>query len=413
MFFNMPKVLVVSGEPSGDVFAGGLISSLKKLDASVNLDIYAMGGKNCSEAGAELIADIKELSVMGFTEVLLKLKTIKKVLNSLSKWIKLNKPDAVILVDFPSFNFKIAKLANKLKIPVIYFIPPKIWASRYGRINFIKKYIKFVITIFPFEQEIYKKEGVESYYFGNPLYVLNKKDAYGHNTHVKSSVLSEDGETDLEAEKADCKKLPNPNLNGKYPIISFLPGSRKTELKYHSQRIIDSILRIKSAYKDAFFIFPFRKEIDFSYFKNVIESNAAIKNDMYLFTDSIGFALSSSDLIITASGTASLEACFYGKPVIIFYYLNYLTYILAKILVRVKYAGLINILAGDLIVPELIESEFTPQNVFKEADKFLKDEEYRKNALNKRAAVVSALDAGVNPFDAAAGLIYDKMIRYA
>ncbi len=392
------KILIVSGEPSGDVFAGGLISSLKKIEKIKNLDdngvttdIYAMGGKNSADAGAELIADIKELSVMGFTEVILKLKTIKKVLKNISLWIESNKPDAVILVDFPSFNFKIAKFAAKLKIPVVYFIPPKIWASRYGRIKFIKKYIKFVITIFPFEQDIYKKEGVESYYFGNPLYILNKKD-------ILSADLSEDVET---------QKL----LNGKYPIISFLPGSRKTELKYHSQRIIDSALKIKSAYKDAFFIFPFRKEIDFSYFKDAVENNPGFKKNMYLFADSISFALSSSDLIITASGTASLEACFYGKPVIIFYYLNYLTYIIAKILVRIKYAGLINILAGEEVAPELIESKFNPENLFTEADKFLKDEEYRKNALKKISAVVSTLeDAGVDPFDAAAGIIYDKII---
>jgi lipid-A-disaccharide synthase len=403
MFFKMHKILVVCGEPSGDVFAGGLISSLKKIEnikklagEAISLNIYAMGGKNCAEAGAELISDIKELSVMGFTEVLLKLKTIKKVLKNISLWIESNKPDAVILVDFPSFNFKIAKLSNKLKIPVVYFIPPKIWASRYGRIKFIKKYIKLVITIFPFEQDIYKKEGVESYYFGNPLYVLKKKDLSSASVD-----LSGDSET---------KKL----LKGKYPIISFLPGSRKTELKYHSQRIIDSILRIKSAYKDAFFIFPFRKEIDFSYFKNMISaSNPALKKDMYMFTDSIGFALSSSDLIITASGTASLEACFYGKPVIIFYYLNYLTYILAKILVRIKYAGLINILAGEETAPELIESKFNAENVFKEADKFLKDEKYRENVLKKISYVVSTLDAGVDPFDAAAGIIYDKIIKYA
>ena len=382
MFFNMPKILVVSGEPSGDVFAGGLISSLKKIDK--NLYFYAMGGKNCADAGAELIADIKELSVMGFTEVFFKLKTIKKVLNSVLGWIKSNKPDAVILVDFPSFNFKIAKFAYKLNIPAVYFIPPKIWASRYGRINFIKKYIKFVITIFPFEQDIYKKEGVESYYFGNPLYVIN-------------------------AVKPAEEKIKT-ELAGKYPVISFLPGSRKTEIRYHSKRIIGSILLIKAAYKDAFFIFPFRKEIDFSYFKSALRDNN-IPTEWYAFTDSMSLALSSSALIVAASGTASLEACFYEKPVIIVYYLNYLTYILAKILVKIKYAGLINILANDLIVPELIESEFTPQNVFKEADKFLKNEGYRKSVLSKISAVISMLDAGVNPFDAAADVIYDKILK--
>ncbi len=134
---------------------------------------------------------------------------------------------------------------------------------------------------------------------------------------------------------------------------------------------------------------------------------------MYIFTDSIGFALSSSDLIITASGTASLEACFYGKPVIIFYYLNYLTYILAKMLVKIKYAGLINILAGEEVVPELIESKFNPENVFKEADKFLKDEKYRLKTLEKISTLISSLDVGVDPFDAAADIIYDKMKKYA
>ncbi|MHB1546902.1 MAG: lipid-A-disaccharide synthase [bacterium] len=379
----MPKVLVISGEPSGDVFAGGLISSLRKLDK--NIYFYAMGGKNCADAGAELIADIKELSVMGFTEVLFKLKTIKNVLNKVFEWIEINKPKAIILVDFPSFNFKIAKFAYKLKIPTVYFIPPKIWASRYGRISFIKKYIKFVINIFPFEQDIYAKEGVESYYFGNPLYVLNKKDA-------------------AFDEKMQIK------LSGKYPVIAFLPGSRKTELKYHSKRITRSIILIKSAYRDAFFIFPFRKEINSSYFKAVLK-NSPIPDEWYSFTDSMSYALSSSDLIVTASGTASLEACFYGKPLIIVYYLNYLTYILAKILVKIKYAGLINILANDLIVPELIESKFTPRNVFKEVDKFLKDDGYRKSVLNKISGIISTLDAGVNPFSAAADIIYDKILK--
>ncbi|MDA8158561.1 MAG: lipid-A-disaccharide synthase [Deltaproteobacteria bacterium] len=387
----MPKVLIVSGEPSGDVFAAGLIPPLKKLNESIYF--YAMGGKNCAEAGAELIADIKELSVMGFIEVLFKLKTIKKLLNKVLEWIKLNKPEVIILVDFPSFNFKIAKFAYELGIPTVYFIPPKIWASRYGRINFIKKYIKFVINIFPFEQKIYNNEGVESYYFGNPLYVLNKKDGvFSSGADIKG------------AEKIKMK------VNGKYPVIAFLPGSRKTELKYHSKRIIESISLIKSEYKDAFFIFPFRKEINSSYFETVLK-NSNIPEEWYFFTDSMNIALSSSDVIVAASGTASLEACFYGKPIIIVYYLNYLTYILAKILVRIKYAGLINILGNDLIVPELIESKFTPLNVFSEVDKFLKNGEYKKSVLNKISGIISTLDAGVDPFDAAADIIYSKILK--
>ncbi len=392
----MSKILVVSGEPSGDAFASGLISSLKK--TGENISIYAMGGENCRKAGAELIADIKELSVMGFVEVLFKLKDIKKILNRLFEWIKLNEPAAIILTDFPSFNFKIAKFANQFNIPVVYYIPPKIWASRYGRIKFIKKYVKLVITIFPFEQNIYEKEGVKSYYFGNPLYVL-------HNEDMKASKIKEGKKENKEEGEKEI------NLKGKYPVITILPGSRKTELKYHSKRIIKSIILIKKFYKDAFFIFPFRKEIDSSYFGSALKNSGKISGNWYAFTDSVGFAFSSSDLIIAASGTASLEACFYEKPVIIFYYLNYLTYILAKILVKIKYAGLINILAGDFVVPELIESKFKPKNVFKEADKFLKEEDYRKSVVNKVSLVVSTLDKGVDPFDSAASVIYDNILK--
>ncbi len=381
----MAKVLIISGEPSGDLYASGLIKSLKSHNGAV--DFFAVGGENSGSAGAELIADIAGLSVMGFTEVVCKLKAIRKILNRVSGWITANKPDAVILVDFPSFNFKIAKLSNRLKIPVIYFIPPKIWASRYKRINFIKRYVKFVIVIFPFELDIYRNAGIEAYYFGNPLYGLFGKEQ-------------------KEAETGGIKNY----LSGRHPVVSFLPGSRKAELKYHADRIARSLILIKASHKNAFFIFPFRKGIDFSYFLSVIEDKN-IPKEWYAVTDSVRDALHYCDIAVVASGTASLEACFYNKPVIIVYYLNYLTYILAKILVKVKYIGLINILANDLIVPELIESKFTPENIYEEIDKFLKDDIYKKSVLDKISGAVSTLKTGDDPFEASAGIIYDKILK--
>ncbi len=375
----MAKVLIIAGELSGDIFASGLIKYIKKIKPGAMY--YAMGGENLKSEGAELIAGIGELSVMGFTEVICKIKTIKRVLKNVSSWIRLNKPDVVILVDFPSFNFKIAKLSHKLKIPVVYFIPPKIWASRYKRINFIKRYIKFVITIFPFELEIYKKAGIEAYYFGNPSYELEYK------------------------QEAQSKEM-----SGNYPVISFLPGSRKTELKYHANRIVRSLQLIKSAYKDAFFIFPFRKGIDSSYFAQALKKKN-ISQDWYIITDSVKDALASSDIIVAASGTASLEAGFYKKPVIIVYYLNFLTYLIANVLVRIKYIGLINIMANKLIVPELIESKFTPQNVFTEIDKILRDDLYKNSMIDEISNVISTLKTSVNPLEASANLIYDKILK--
>jgi len=175
----LTKVLIITGELSGDIFAAGLIKHLKKINPETSY--HAMGGENLKSEDVELIADIGELAVMGFTEVICRIKTIKRVLETILKWISINKPDIVILVDSPSFNFKIAKFASRLNIPVVYFIPPKIWASRYKRINFIKKYIEFVIVIFPFELEIYKKAGIEAYYFGNPLY----RSIYEHTIKLK------------------------------------------------------------------------------------------------------------------------------------------------------------------------------------------------------------------------------------
>lgn len=376
----MTKVLIVSGELSGDIFASGLIKYLKKIKPEAMY--YAMGGENLKSEGAELIASIDELAIMGFTEVICKIKTIKRVLKSVSNWIRLNRPDVIILVDFPSFNFKIARLSHKLNIPVVYFIPPKIWASRYKRINFIKRYIKFVITIFPFELEIYKKAGIEAYYFGNPLYELKYKHIIIESKEKKDN----------------------------YPVISFLPGSRKTELKYHTNRIIKSLRLIKSIYKDAFFIFPFRKGIDTSYFIRMLKKKN-VPPDWYTTKGSVDDALASSDIIVVASGTASLEAGFYKKPIIIVYYLNFLTYIMAKVLVSVKYIGLINILANKLVVPELIELKFTPKNVFIEIDKILKDDFYKNSITNEISNIISTLKTDVNPLEASANLIYDKTLK--
>lgn len=376
------KLLVVSGEPSGDLFASGLINSFKQIYPEVSL--YAMGGSNCSAAGAEIIADSGRVAVMGFIEVISRIKVISGVLKKVSDWIYKNRPDAVVLVDFPSFNFKVARLCSRLGIPVVYFIPPKIWASRYGRIKFIKRHIKFVITIFPFEKKIYLDAGVEAYYFGNPLYRVYKEEAAGQGRAVTAAA-------------------------GTRPVFALLPGSRKTELKYHSARFAQSMLLIRKNYEDAFFIIPFRKGIDFSIFTDELK-RAGIPEKCYRTTDSVSEALTVSDIAIVASGTASLEACFYGKPLIIVYYLNRVTYMLAKILVKIKYAGLINILAGEMIVTELLESDFTPKNVLRESERFLKDKSYTEKFLKRISGVVDTLKGDSNPYDAAAGIIYDKII---
>ena len=377
----MGKILIVSGELSGDWLACGLIKEFKKIKPDA--DFYAMGGENLKSEGVEIIADLNELAVMGFIEVVLKISIIKKILKRVLAWIKLNEPDLIILVDFPTFNFKIAKYAHQLNIPVVYYVPPKIWASRYKRIYFIKKYIKFVIAIFPFEINIYEEKGIKVYYCGNPLqYRLNK---------LQKTVK--------------INNIDNRNLKKKhYPIISFLPGSRKSELKYHSSRIAESAKLILFNYPDALFIFPFRKGIDVSVLEKELDKSKLPK-ETYNISNYFEESLLQSDIIIVASGTASLEAAMFKKPIIIVYYLNYFTYLIAKIIVTVKDIGLINIIAGKRIVPELIESQFTPENVYNETVKYLKNDEYRKTVISEIEKTVSALDSAKNPFKETAEII--------
>ncbi len=375
----MAKILVVTGELSGDWLASGLIRALKELRPDIYF--YAVGGNNLRSAGAEIITGIGELSVMGFTEVLFRLKTIRSALKNVSGWIRANRPDIVILVDFPTFNFKIAKLANSMNIPIVYYIPPKIWASRYKRINFIKKYVNLVILIFPFELQMYKNKGIDAYYAGNPLQNIT-------NTITK-------------------KDRPVIKSEQKYPVISFLPGSRSAELKHHSLKIIKTIELIRLRYPRAFFIFPFKKGIDKSYLIDKL-SKAKLQESCYRITDMTGEAFSESDVIVVASGTASLEAAFYNKPVIIIYSLNYLSYVLAKILVRLKYIGLINILAGRQIVPEFIQKNFKPDNVYNEIVKYLEDEKYKKRVLIEIESVILSLKTKNDPYKTAAAIILEK-----
>jgi lipid-A-disaccharide synthase len=380
------KILIVSGELSGDWLASGLIKEFKKLRPDT--DFYAMGGENLKSEGAEIIADINELAVMGLAEVILKIPAIRKILKRILIWLKVNKPDLVILVDFPTFNFKIAKYAYQLNIPAVYYVPPKLWASRYKRIYFIKKYIKFVLVIFPFEVKIYQDKGITAYYSGNPLkYRLDEL------------------QKTININKFDINtNFKNKNYEKKYPVISFLPGSRKSELKYHSTRLVRTAELILSNYPNALFIFPFRKGIDSSILEKAL-ANSKLPKKSYYISNYFEDSLLQSDLIIVASGTASLEAAMFKKPVIIVYYLNYLTYLIAKLIVKVKDIGLINIIAGTRVVPELVESQFTAENVYKETAKYLKNDEYRKMVISKIEETISVLDSIKNPFKETAEII--------
>ncbi|MGB9596674.1 MAG: lipid-A-disaccharide synthase [Candidatus Poribacteria bacterium] len=363
-----PKIMLVAGEASGDLHCARLASKLKELCPSVML--FGMGGKLMSEADVEINYDISDLSVMGITEVLGKLPIILKRLKSLKSLMEEHKPDAVVFVDFPDFNMRLLPFAYKKRIPIIYYIPPKAWAWRKKRAYTIAKYTSAVASIFPFEAKIYKSAGANVHYVGHPLLDFSKPSMSKEETLEKFNISSDK------------------------PIIGLMPGSRKKEVKRLLQIMIDSAKMIKAEIKDCQFILPVAHTIPRDMIPQISDPPITLVDSTDVYN-----MMSITDLIIMASGTATLEATFSLAPMIVIYKVSFLSWIVMKNLVNpnIKSTALPNIIADKEIVPELLQSKADAKNIAKIAVRLLKNpnelEDQRKelkkviDQLGERGAV--------------------------
>ncbi len=333
------KALIIAGEVSGDTFAASIASELKK--QTNNLDIFAIGGEQVKSAGAVLLEDMSELTVVGLTEVVKHLPHVFKVLSKVKNFLKKEKPDFVILIDYPDFNFKVAKLAYNEQIPVFYFVSPQIWAWRRGRVNFIKKYIKKLFVIFPFEVNFYKKYNVNVQFVGNPL-----------------------------AEKIKNFKQENKPSQNRAFTVALLPGSRTGEINKLLEIILEAAIIIKRKYPYTEFSLPIASTLDIEILSAKIKQKTPF---VKIYEGNSYNVINSANLVISASGTATLESALFGKPVIIVYKVNPLSYIIGKNLIKVPYIGMPNLLLGKCYNPELIQHAATPENIYIEVTKFLKN----------------------------------------
>ena len=323
----MKKIVIIAGEKSGDAYGGFLSKKLK--EKYPDLEIYSFGGDNLAKHSKQVV-DLLSHSVTGLVEVLAHLGKILKVFNQIIKEIDRIKPDLVIPIDFPDFNLRLIKKLNK-KYPIFYYVSPQLWAWRKGRINIIKKYVDKMVVLFKFEKEFYENNGVEALYFGHPLLEM------------------------IQKQDTPSKK-----------IISFMPGSRKNEIKKHlpvmseSKDIIETnlpgyefcVIKPKNITKDIYKeLGPNLKVVDYS--------TEAIQN---------------SEFIISASGTATVEIAILEIPYLIMYKVNSLTWLIIKKLVNLKFAGMVNILAGKKIIEELLQDKATPKNIAHSTLTTLKDE---------------------------------------
>ncbi|MFB0566759.1 MAG: lipid-A-disaccharide synthase [Candidatus Aminicenantaceae bacterium] len=348
----MNSILIIAGENSGEKYGASLVHQFKKINSSFTF--FGIGGKHMASQGVDIIFPMEELAVIGGVEIISHLPRIKAIFSRMEKEIAERKPAASVLIDSPDFNLRLAKRLKKLSIPVLYYISPTIWAWRKGRLKTIKKTIEKMLIIFPFEEKIYKSWGIPASYVGHPL-----------KEWVK---------TDLTRQEFFRKY----GLDSQKKLITLLPGSRKSELKYHMPVLIKAANKIKREFQTQF-VLVLAENLEAGVVQSFIPQGP---DELKILIEDNYNALAWSDLVLSACGTANLESALLETPLISFYRLSPLTYYAGVKFIRIKNYSIVNILAGEKIIPELIQRDFTPENILQEAKEILSSEEKRLEMIS-------------------------------
>jgi len=335
------KIAISAGEPSGDIHAAKLVMELSALNG--NIRFFGMGGENLEKAGVRIDIPMERVSVVGISEVISRIGDIYKAYRQFCRTIKKEKPDLLVVVDFPDFNFKLLKFAKKLSIPVIYYITPQVWAWRKGRVKFLEKHVDLALVIFPFEEGFLMENGVRTAYVGHPIldreYVLKPRKEF----------LEEAGIHDGER------------------LVALMPGSRNSEIDSHLPVLLSCVEEMNRTFSSLKFVIPKAPNVSEKSWNVKFPPNCRLVDNRYYEV------LAYSDLAAVASGTASLEAALFGLPSVVFYSLNPLTYFLGRKLVSLPYVSLPNIILERNALTELIQSDFTPAGLAAELTELLKN----------------------------------------
>lgn len=348
---NLPvqkkHIMILTGEPSGDMHGASLVQQIKKLNPDILFS--GIGGHSMRKENVDLFFNIERLSVMGFTEILMQFSQIKQAFNLFRENIRIHKPDLLIIIDYPGFNLKAAQYAKeKYNIRVLYYITPKVWAWKKSRLKKIKQFADHCALILPFEERLFKKSKIPCTYVGNPLV-----DIYPENESKPFF---------------NYKKVKEDN----HITIGLLPGSRKTEVKNLGPIMGRTINKLHQSKKSITFLISKADAISHSL---LLDSMKTIdKGVEYEILDGpVNKIFLKADLLIAASGTVTLEAALSCIPTIIIYKVSYLSYRIAKFLVTIKYAGLANLIVDQEVMPELLQYDATPDKISKKALSMLRN----------------------------------------
>ena len=341
------RIMVSCGEPSGDLYAGALVSEILRRQPSA--DVFGFGGQHLAGAGARLIGDFKGLSVTGLTEAVRVLPRSFAMLRLLTAAAREQRPDVFVAIDFPDFNFRLMAALHRLGIPIVYYISPQLWAWRSGRMRTMKRYVSRVLVIFPFEEELYRRQGIPVDFVGHPLV-----DLVGVR-QSRAALLREHG------------------LDPSAPTVALLPGSRANELHRIVPGLAASLPLIRSRVPNVQFIVAAAPNLDAALFAPLLTGGAGFSPPVVIrnATDDV---LAASDVVITASGTATVQAALHQRPMVVVYKLSPLTYRIGKPFVRVDTYAMPNLVAAKRVVPELIQEDFTPDRVAQETVRLLSDQ---------------------------------------
>lgn len=374
-------IMIVAGEASGDLHGAHLVRALKQQQP--RLEICGVGGSHLKAEGVSLLSNSDELAVVGVFEVVKKLKTVWRVYKQLSRYLSERRPDVLILIDYPEFNLRLARVAHQLGIPIVYYISPQVWAWRSNRVKLIRRLVTKMIVIFPFEQAFYKSYGVDVKWVGHPLV-----------ESVKPS----------QTKDAFCQQHA---LNPTQPIIGLLPGSRESEVERLLPVMLEAAQRIRSQKPETQFVLPLAASL---------EQSALFQVSLPLFVRLVRQqtydAIHAADLVVTASGTATVETAILETPMIITYIVSPLTYWLGRLFINVPFIGMVNLIANKQIAKELIQTQVTSEAIAQEVFTLLQQPEKLEN-LRQELRMVHQKLGEPGAAERAAAVILEVLKKYS
>ena len=366
------ELLISAGEASGDMYAAQLARALRQ---RADVHLFGMGGPRMREAGVEIVVDSAEVGVVGIFEVARKIPALRRALRRLRAEARRRRPPLAILTDFPDFHLRLARTLHRRGVQNVYFVCPQFWAWRPWRVNLVRRRFARALCLFPFETDFYRQAGVSADWIGHPL------AGQARATLTRAEFAARHG------------------LDPGRPIITLLPGSRPSELAHHMPRLMQAVARLSTA-ADRQFVLAVAPGLSRAQFEPYVPAQSPLR----LIENATYDALAAADVAIVSSGTATIEAALLGAPMVVVYRVAPATAWIARRLMRAPFIAMVNLLAGKLVVPELIQEAFTPEEVAREVEHLLASPQARA-AMQRDLAEVARRLGPPGAIDRAADII--------